>query len=139
MLAIYDGISTGYQLLGVVHVLAVVIAFGPLFLYPRLQRSGATAVIASLHLRLVMPALLLVWVAGMGLVGMSKDFIEMTQTWIALSLVGWVFLAVASFFMIRPALHDAAPSARTRLSAGVGVSHLVMAVVLALMIFKPGL
>lgn len=139
VLAIYDGISTGYQVLGVLHVLAVVVAFGPLFLYPRLQRAGATTVVAALHLRLVMPALLMVWVLGMGLVGMSQDFIEMSQTWIVLSLTCWVVLAVVSAFLIRPALNDTGPAARARLSAGIGITHLLMIVVLALMTFKPGL
>lgn len=138
MLAIYD-ISNGYQLMGVLHILAAVVAFGPLFVYPRLQRAGATDVVAGLHLRLVMPALVIVWVLGMGLVGMSKDAIEMSQTWIALSLLCWVVLVAVSWFLIRPALHNTGEAARARLSAGVGVTHLLLVVVVALMVFKPGI
>jgi hypothetical protein len=89
VLAIFD-VSTGYQIVGLIHVLAVIIAFGPLFFYPSLQRAGAGATVAKLHLRLVLPALALVWVLGMGLVGMSDDLWEMSQTWIVLSLIGWV-------------------------------------------------
>ena len=74
MLAIFD-ISTGYQILGLLHILAVIVAFGPLFFYPSLQRAGAAAAVAKLHLRLVLPALALVWVLGMGLVGMSDDVV----------------------------------------------------------------
>src|SRR5262245_35509969 len=56
VLAIFD-ISTGYQILGFLHVLAVIIAFGPVFFYPSLQRAGAGPTLAKLHLRLVLPAL----------------------------------------------------------------------------------
>ena len=89
MLAIFD-ISTGYQILGLLHVLAVIVAFGPLFVYGSLQRAGAGATIAKLHLRVSLPALALVWVLGMGMVGMSDEVWKMSQTWIVLSLIGWV-------------------------------------------------
>jgi hypothetical protein len=137
VLAILD-ISTGYQLLGLVHVLAVVAAFGPLFIYPSMQRAGAGVAIAKLHLRLVLPALTLVWVLGMGMVGMSDDAWEIGDTWIVLSLLGWVVAMVASWFLIRPALTDTSERARSRMGAGIGITHLVLVVVLYLMIFKPG-
>ena len=105
MLAIWD-FSTGYQIVGTLHVLAAIAAFGPLFVYPSLQRAGAGATIARLHLRLALPSLVLVWVLGMGMVGMSEDTFEMSQTWIVLSLIGWVILMVVSWFLIRPSLTD---------------------------------
>ena len=137
MLAIWD-FSTGYQIVGTLHVLAAIVAFGPLFVYPSLQRAGAGATIARLHLRLALPALVVVWVLGMGMVGMSEDTFEMSQTWIVLSLIGWVILMVVSWFLIRPSLNDESDAARGRLAAGVGVSHLLMVVILFLMVFKPG-
>ena len=39
-------------ILGLLHVLAVIGAFGPLLIYPSMQRAGAGATIAQLHLRL---------------------------------------------------------------------------------------
>ena len=137
MLAIYD-FSTGYRLLGVLHVLTAVAAFGPLFIYPSMQRAGAGAEVAKLHLRMSLPALVLTWVFGMGLVGMSKDNFEMSQTWIVLSLLCWVGAVVVSWFLIRPSLGDTSDSARSRLAAGIGVSHLIAVVVIYLMVFKPG-
>jgi hypothetical protein len=138
VLAILD-VSTGYQILGVLHVLAAIIAFGPLFIYPSLQRAGAGATIARLHLRLVLPALVLVWVLGMGLVGASDSVWEMSQTWIVVSLIGWVVLMVVSWFLIRPSLGDTSESARSKLASGIGITHLLLIVMLYLMIFKPGL
>jgi len=138
VLAILE-ISTGYQLLGLLHVLAVIVAFGPLFIYPSMQRAGASQAVARLHLRLSLPALTLVWVLGMGMVGMSDDLWELTQTWILLSLIGWVVLMLVSWFLIRPALTDTSPSARGRMASGIGITHLLLVVILYLMIFKPGL
>ena len=137
MLAILD-ISTGYRILGALHVLAVVIAFGPQFFYPSLQRAGAGQTVAKLHLRLAFPALVIVWVLGMGMVGMSDDIWEIGQTWILLSLIGWVILMAVSWFMIRPALTDTGPAAQGRMGAGIGITHLLLVVVLFLMVFKPG-
>jgi len=139
VLAIFDFVSTGYQIMGVLHILAVVAAFGPLLVYPTLQRSGASAAVAKLHLWLVLPALVLVWVLGMGMVGMSEEFIEMTDTWIVLSLVGWVALMLVSWFLIRPAVSDSGSDARAKLGAGIGVTHLLMVVIIFLMVLKPGL
>ena len=138
MLAILD-ISDGYRLFGLLHVLAVIIAFGPLFIYPSMQRAGATQALAKLHLRLVLPALVIVWVLGMGMVGLSDDVWEMSQTWIVLSLIGWVVLMVVSWFLIRPALTDTSDAARGRMASGIGITHLLLIVMLYLMIFKPGL
>lgn len=137
MLAIYD-FSTGYRLLGVLHVLSAVAAFGPLFIYPSMQRAGAGADVAKLHLRMSLPALVLTWVFGMGLVGMSKDNFEMSQSWIVLSLLCWVAAVAVSWFLIRPSLGDSSESARSKLAAGIGVTHLIAVVVIYLMVFKPG-
>jgi uncharacterized membrane protein len=137
VLAIYD-ISTGYQILGLLHIVAVIAAFGPLFVYPSMLRAGASAAVATWHLRLSLPALVLVWVFGMGLVGASDEVIEMSDGWVIASLLIWVALVVVSWFLIRPSLTDTSERARSMLSAGLGITHLGMVVALWLMIFKPG-
>ena len=136
MLAIYT-VSTGYRILGLLHIFAAIVAFGPMIVYPTLRR-GDSARLAKLHLYLILPALTLVWALGMGLVGMSDDLWEMSQTWIVLALVGWVVLMAVSWFLIRPAITDAGSDADKKFSAGVGITHLVSVAVLVLMIFKPG-
>lgn len=143
MLAIWN-FSTGYQVLGLLHILAAMAAFGPLFLYPRLRRAGDTAGLAQLHTKMTLPALTLTWVFGMGLVGMSKPsgadeaWFKMNQTWIVLALLGWVAAMVIGFLLIRPAITDTSEAATKRFSAGVGATHLILVVMLYLMIFKPG-
>ncbi len=137
MVAIFP-FSTGSEVLGFLHILAVIAAFGPLFVYPSMQRAGASAELAKLHVRLTLPALVLVWVFGMGLVGTSKDNFAMSDTWIVLSLAAWVALVAVSWLLIRPALSDTGDAARSKLAAGVGATHLLATVVLYLMVFKPG-
>lgn len=141
MLAIWD-FSTGYQLLGFLHVLAAIVAFGPVLMYPSLR---GTERIAKLHMRMTLPALTLVWVLGMGMVGMGKlpgdgdvKAWEMSDTWIVLALLCWVVAMAASWFLIRPALTDQSEAATKKFGAGIGITHLVLVVTLYLMIFKPG-
>ena len=74
----------------------------------------------------------------MGLVGMSDDAIEMSETWIVLALIGWVILMVVSWFLIRPSLTDTSAAAKSRLAMGIGITHLLLIVQLYLMVFKPG-
>jgi len=130
-------ISTTYQFVGLLHVLAAIAAFGPLFLYPRLQRNGETEAVASLHMKLVFPALTLLWVLGMGLAGIGKY--DMAETkWMVGSIAIWLATMVISWFLIRPSLTDTSESARSKLSAGIGMTHILLIVALYLMIFQPG-
>jgi hypothetical protein len=130
--------GTFYRILLILHVLAAVVAFGPLFVYPQMRRAGATKAIAALHLRLTFPALVAVWVLGMGLVGTSDQAWEMGDTWILLSIIGWLILMAVSWFLIRPALADDRDEAAGRLGMGIGINHALVVVLLYLMVFKPG-
>ncbi len=127
--------SDVYNVFQVLHTLAVVAAFGPVLILPRLARVSAEQA-ATVHLRIVLPALVLTWVFGMGLAGLSDDVWELTELWIALSLVIVAALVATGVLVVRPALTGRAP--QSRLAAAAGVHHLLLAVALYLMIFKPG-
>ncbi|MFW2333115.1 hypothetical protein [Ilumatobacter sp.] len=131
--------TTPYRIMSLLHILAAVVAFGPLFLYPGLRKAGETTTIASMHMRMAFPALILMWVLGMGLAGMSEDAYSVSQLWLSLSIVNWVVLVAVSWFLIRPAITDSSESAVARLAAGTGLTHLGLIVGLVLMIWKPGL
>lgn len=137
MLAIFlNENQTLVHLLYLVHLLGVVCAFGPTFFYQRLRRNGEMQTVAYLHMRLVFPALVLLWVAGMGIAGVDKfDLAEMY--WITITIALWLVALAVSWFMIRPALTDGSESATKKLSAGVGITHVVLVLSLWLMIFKP--
>lgn len=124
------------HLLYLIHILGVVMAFGPTFFYHRLRRAGEMQAVAYLHMRLVFPALVVLWVAGMGIAGMNKfDLAEMW--WITITIVLWLAALVVSWFLIRPSLTDTSEAATKKLSAGLGITHLVLVLSLWLMIFKP--
>ncbi len=136
MLAVLP-ISTTYQVFGLLHVLAAIGAFGPLFLYPRLQRAGETRTIATLHMRFVFPSLVALWVLGMGLAGIGEY--DLAETWwMTGSIIVWLATLVISWFLIRPAIADPGASARSKMTAGVGSTHLLLVVALYLMVFQPG-
>ncbi len=127
--------SDVYNLFLVLHLLAVVAAFGPLFVLPRL-RAADPAAAARIHLVVVLPATVLVWVFGMGLTGLSDDVFELTDPWIAASLGIWVVLVVVQWFGVRGALTGRVPVRVGR--AAIGASHLLYAAGIVSMVFKPG-
>jgi uncharacterized membrane protein len=94
--------------------------------------------IARLHVRVTMPALFLVWVLGMGVTGMSDKAFRVADPWISASILIWAVLMGASWFLIRPAISDTGPRARSMLATGTGITHLLLVVALYLMVFKPG-
>lgn len=126
-----------YRLLYYVHLLSAIAAFGPLFLYPRLQRAGETTSIARLHMRLVFPAMVLLWIVGMGMAGVAKMDLAGTP-FVTATIILWLIALVTSWFLIRPALTESDEGARSRLAIGVGVTHVILIAALYLMIFKPG-
>jgi hypothetical protein len=128
--------SSGYRILGFLHIISAMAAFGPLFLYTPLKKAGETTVIAKLHVRLVMPALVLMWVFGMGLAGVGGS--KMPSPWLSASIVIWLIAVAVNWFLVRPALSDESPSTTSKLAAGIGVTHLTLVVGLFLMIWKPG-
>jgi hypothetical protein len=82
-----------YRALYFVHLLAAIAAFGPLFLYPRLRRAGETESIAKMHVYFVIPALVVMWVAGMGMAGVGK--IDLAGTpFITATIVLWLIALV---------------------------------------------
>ena len=131
--------TTPYRIMALVHILAAIAAFGPLFLYPGLRRAGETTTIARMHMRLTFPALIVLWVVGMGLAGMSDDVYQMSQLWLTLSILVWVILVAVSWFLIRPAITDTDESAIAKMAAGTGITHLGLVIGLVLMVWKPGL
>lgn len=124
------------HVLYLVHILGVIGAFGPTFFYHRLRRAGEMQAVSYLHMRLVFPSLVVLWVAGMGIAGVNKfDLAEMY--WVTITIALWLAALAVSWFMIRPSLTDESETATKKLSAGVGITHVILVLSLWLMIFKP--
>lgn len=140
--------STGYKIVLLIHVLAVIIGFAPLWLTPvmvRLTAAGDKAAADGLEvsiLRFSLPGIGLAGFLGFGLAGMSEKVFKMSQTWLSIAAVLWVVLLALLFFVARPAIkafRDGDAAARGRIMMVTGISHLILVVTLYLMIFKPGL
>ena len=110
------------------HVLAAICAFGPLFLYPRMHRAGETQAIAKLHMRFVVPGPRRALGARHGhgrdrQVRPRRDALGDRRR----SSCGWSTLLV-SWFLIRPSISDTSEAAGKKMNAGIGVTHLTLIV-----------
>ena len=139
-----------YNLLLILHILAVVVAFAPAVVHPLVGRrlvgdegalrrfSGAT----SNNTRTVhLPALLAVGVLGMGLVGVSGGAYEFSDAWIAISLLLWLAIGGVISALVLPGERGTAegePGAASKVQLGGAICTVLFLVVLTLMVVKPG-
>jgi uncharacterized membrane protein len=154
-----DAWSFGYKLMLFLHILSVIVAFAPAFVWPvvsvQLKKKGKPVgpsigeLAAGNTTKIHGPALVLVGLFGFGLVGMSKpahaanaDAVwEFSQAWVSIALLCWFLMLGLLFGMMLPAEKKAAAGdegAEKIISAVGGVLHLLLAVVLVMMIWKPG-
>jgi uncharacterized membrane protein len=139
--------STGYKIVLLIHVLAVIVGFAPLWLTPllvRLTAAGDKAAAEGLEvsiLRFSLPGIGLAGFLGFALAGMSDKAYKMSQSWLSIAAVLWVVLLALLFTVARPAIkafRDGDAAARSRIMIATGISHIILLVTLYLMIFKPG-
>lgn len=139
--------STGYNIMLFIHILAVIVAFAPLWLTPvllRLTAGGDKAAADGLDvsiLRFSLPGLAVAGIIGCGLVGMSEKEFTFAQPWVSTALILWIILIAVLAVVARPAIkafRDGDASARGKVMMSTGIGHLILVVMLFLMIFKPG-
>lgn len=146
-----NGLSTGFGILLLLHLLAVIVAFAPAFVNPFLSaraRSDGQAVPASVWTKLVKnsqqvhgPALVLAGIFGMGMVGMSDKAFKFSQPWVSAAFVIWIAMVAIVFGLLIPAEKKVAAGdadAEKKVSMFGGIMHLLLLVILILMVFKPG-
>ncbi len=131
-----------YNVLLLLHIAAVVAAFGPTLSYPLLRRARAGKVAVDTNQRISLPALVLAGLLGIGLLGASDQAFKFSQGWVSAALLVWILLIIDCAVLLRPALIAAADGdERAGVRAGIftGLLHLGLVVLLVLMIWKPGL
>jgi uncharacterized membrane protein len=144
--------STGYKIMLILHILAVIVAFAPSFVWPfvsvRLKQQGKPVGPAIAELaegnsaKIHGPALALAGIFGFGMVGMSDGIIEFSEPWLSAAMLLWFIALGVVFGMMAPAEKRVAQGdagAEKILSMAGGILHLVLVVELYLMVFKPGL
>jgi uncharacterized membrane protein len=145
------GVNSGmYKLVFILHLLAVVVGFGAVFLdvfvgrAPGRQR-GADLVPGQEPVQ-PMWFMYAVPILGFALVGLSDGHWKFTQLWVWLSLLLW-FVAVGMLHgMRRPALRQLAGAAdgaqatqlEQRASAAAAAIDVILVIVVVLMVWKPG-
>ena len=147
VLAAVGPTTTGYQNMLFIHIIAVVVAFAPLWLTPvllRLTAAGDKAAADGLEvsiLRFSLPGLAVAGIVGCGLVGMSEKAFTFGKPWVSTAVILWIVLMAVLAVVARPAIkafRDGDASARGRVMMATGIGHLILLVMVYLMIFKPG-
>ena len=165
-LGFWGGETTdSYHLLFAIHILAIITAFGPLFLTAAInrlatKRSGEVAqAIATIPLNaaraISIPSIVVAVVAGILLVLDSGKNFKFDQTWISIAFSLVLVLAVVYWFLLIPAQkrlieavqadktddHATAVkvrSAKVSTAMATGLIHLGMVALVLIMIWKPG-
>ncbi|MGZ4758197.1 MAG: hypothetical protein ACXV95_03950 [Acidimicrobiales bacterium] len=139
--------STGYKIVLILHIVAVIVGFGGLFLAPMLRRADASAasiagVVLAYVQRVAVPAVAVAGILGFAMIGMSDKSWKFSQRWVGIAILLWtVELAVLWFGVGATEKKVAAgdTEAEARLPMFSGISHLLLLVLVYLMVFKPGI
>ncbi len=141
-----------YNLLLLVHIVAVVVTFAPAAINPLLERhfeknggeaaltnwSGFTAFYTS---RISLGGLVVLLLTGVAMI-LKFDGWEFSQTWISLSFLVWFAIAgVVSAMILKGEKQVAAGDmgGRALIAKGGPIATVLLLVMLYLMVFKPGL
>jgi len=144
-----------YKVLLALHILAAVFAVGPLVhaatTASRGLRLGDAAAIktSSRMCRIYSAASVVVVILGFGLMSATSPYThekvaDFGDVWIWLSLLLWLVAAALAFFVVVPALDKAAADTTTassmvgRVAAAGGIVGILFAVIIFLMVYRPG-
>lgn len=137
--ALYD---TPYDIVYLLHIVSVIIGTGAAFALPVLavkaRNAGADARFVDEAVGTLMaPALLAAGVFGGALVGMSDDFYDFGQGWLAIGGLVWI-VGVGAATLAYPPSFVSVPDMADKRPMLTGILHLSLAVMLVLMTFKWG-
>jgi uncharacterized membrane protein len=144
--------DTGYNILLLLHIVAVVVAFAPAAINPLLERylvrNGGDAALQTwagfardYTKKIALSALVVALVTGILMIVVSDDVIEFSDTWISLAFLVWFAIAgVVSALILKGERLVAAGDMKGRelLAKGGPIATVLLLVMLYLMIFKPG-
>lgn len=135
--------DNGYNIVLLLHLLSVIVGTGAAFLAPailsreqkesKLSPSSTSSLLATV----MSPALLLGGVFGGALVGLSDDVYDFGQTWLAIGGGLWL-LAVASAALAFPPSFITLPDVTGKRALLSATLHISLAIMLVLMVWKPG-
>lgn len=139
-----------YNLILLLHILAVLVAFAPAFVNMvvagQVRKAGGDARVLSqgqqvAWLKVSLPAIVLSGLFGMVLIVMSDEVFKFSQSWVSVAFLVWVAMIGLLAGGIAPALRrygQGDDKSYGQVASLTGVMHLLLLVMLYLMIFKPG-
>lgn len=142
-----------YQLVYLLHIATVVVAFAAGFVHPRIGRLAASLpgdagghvnrALVQGSTMIHFPALVLAGLFGSALVAMSDGIYEFSDSWISFAFLVWFVMLGIFFFLVIPAQRALAADpadgdAGKKFAMSGGIIHLLFLVMLVLMIWKPG-
>lgn len=137
--------SAPYDIVLILHVVFMVVAFAPAFVWPvlnRLDEAGSKVVGAIVDPMMHGASLVLTGVFGIGLISLSDEVFEFSQVWISLAFLLWFIMLGLFFGLLIPAqkaVRDGAAGAEARLAMSYGGMHLLLLLQVIVMVWKPGL
>lgn len=136
---LYD---TPYDIVYLLHIISVILGTGAAFVVPiiavRMRQAGQeTTALDEATAAVLAPSLLAAGVFGGALVGMSSDFYDFGQTWLAIGGLVWL-IGVAAAALAFPPTWSPLPDMSDKKAMWSGILHLSLAVMLLLMTFKWG-
>lgn len=142
--------DTGYNIVLLLHILSVVVAFAPAVVHPltleRLRARGTdvapvTAIAADNGRKVYLPALVLAGAFGILLVVLAGNVIGFDQFWISWAFLVWIVIAGVVTGLILPnerRVAEGDADAHQKVALGGQAVSLLFLAMLYLMIFKPG-
>lgn len=160
LLASLGPTSGAYQAVLVLHILAVIVGFGALFVnavYAVLaRRAGGAAQLAISVASERVVSMVALWfiyavpILGFALIGMSNKVYKFSQAWVSVAFALYIVILVVLLGAVRPAHkhlnellaaenpdHGSITAIEKRVAAASGVNHLLVLVVIYLMVIKP--
>lgn len=140
--AVWD---TPYNIVYLAHMISVIIGTGLAFTAPILaaqaRRDGGKPmqeIVDATASKLMFPAFMVAGIAGGAMVGMSDDFYDFGQSWLAIGGAIWILVLVLVAAVYPPSYLQLfnLPDERKRMLGGI--LHLSLAVMLVIMTWKWG-
>lgn len=143
MILARSGWPVGFTIVLILHLLFMVVAFAPAFVWPVLKRlqSGREAAAGAVDPMMHGGAMVLTGAFGVLLVLLSNDVFAFSQTWISIAFVLWFVMLGVFFLGLVPAqlaLREGSEAAESRLAMSYGGLHLLLLLEVIVMVWKPG-
>lgn len=135
----------GYRIVQLIHLFSVIVGMGAAFAAPVLavnaRRDSGLSVEAAIREQaggIIFPMLLIAGTAGGALVGMSADFYDFGQTWLAIGGALWMVTLLCAAAAYPPGWMRLFSLTEARQRMMSGILHLSLVVLLILMVWKFG-